>query len=114
LPSIERTEAFGMVLLEAMSFGKATVVSDVQGSGMGWIVDQGVTGLKVKPADSGALAEALVELAADCEKLRQMGRAGREKFERLFEINHAVEGVIDTYGAVLGKDAELDKESARL
>jgi len=113
LPSIERTEAFGMVLLEAMSFGKATVVGDVPGSGMGWIVDQGVTGLKVKPADSGALAEALGELAADRERLRQMGSAGREKFDRLFEINHAVEGVIDTYRAVLGEGAELDKESAR-
>ena len=101
LPSIERTEAFGMVLLEAMSFGKAAVVSDVPGSGMGWIVDQGVTGLKVKPADSGALARALGELAADREKLSQMGRAGREKFLRLFEINHAVDGIIDTYRAVL-------------
>ena len=35
LSSIERTEAFGVVLLEAMSHGKATVVSNVEGSGMG-------------------------------------------------------------------------------
>ncbi|MFC1605636.1 glycosyltransferase [Pseudomonadota bacterium] len=102
LPSMERTEAFGMVLLEAMYFGKATVVSDVPGSGMGWIVEHGVTGLKVKPADPGALAEALGSLAADRELLREMGQAGREKFERLFEINHAIGGIVDTYRAVLG------------
>ncbi len=102
LPSIERTEAFGMVLLEAMSFSKATVVSDVPGSGMGWIVEHGVTGLKVRPGDAEALAEALSSLAADRELLREMGRAGREKFERLFEINHAIGGIVDTYRAVLG------------
>jgi len=113
LPSIERTEAFGMVLLEAMSFGKATVVSDVPGSGMGWIVDHGITGLKVKSGDAEALAAALIELATDREELRQMGRAGREKFERLFEINHAVEGVIHTYLAVLGNNMDPAKRSAR-
>jgi rhamnosyl/mannosyltransferase len=102
LPSIERTEAFGMVLLEAMYFGKATVISDVPGSGMGWIVEHGVTGLKVKPADSGALAEALGRLAAEPQLLREMGRAGQDKFGRLFEINHAAEGIVDTYRDILG------------
>lgn len=105
LPSIERTEAFGLVLLEAMSFGKATVVSDVPGSGMGWIVDHGVTGLKVPPADSSALADAFGALMADRERLAEMGRAGRVKFERLFEINHAAEGIVDTYRTVLSEMA---------
>jgi rhamnosyl/mannosyltransferase len=105
LPSVERTEAFGMVLLEAMCFGKATVVSDVPGSGMGWIVEHGVTGLKVAPADVSALAEAFRQLAADRPKLEEMGRRGKEKFDRMFEINHAAEGVVDTYRAVLAGQA---------
>jgi len=105
LPSVERTEAFGMVLLEAMCFSKATVVADVPGSGMGWIVDHGLTGLKVRPADAAALAEAFRQLESDRRKLGELGRAGRLKFERLFEINQAAEGIVDTYRAVLTTQA---------
>ncbi len=104
LPSIERTEAFGMVLLEAMYFGKATVISDVPGSGMGWIVDDGITGIKVKPANPGALAEALKRLVSDREELFVMGQQGKEKFDRQFEINHAVEGLIKIYQHALNKN----------
>jgi glycosyltransferase involved in cell wall biosynthesis len=102
LPSIERTEAFGMVLLEAMYFGKATVISDVTGSGMGWIVDDGITGIKVRPANPDALAEAFKRLMADREELHDMGRRGKEKFDQQFEINHAVEGLIEIYQDILG------------
>ena len=38
LPSLERTEAFGLVLLEAMRFRKPVIVSDIAGSGVGWVV----------------------------------------------------------------------------
>ena len=97
LPSIERTEAFGMVLLEAMYFGKANVISDVVGSGMGWIVDNDVTGIKVEPANADSLAKALERLATDRVETARMGRNGREKFDRQFEINHAVEGLLKIY-----------------
>ncbi|MBQ0721864.1 MAG: glycosyltransferase, partial [Gammaproteobacteria bacterium] len=104
LPSIERTEAFGMVLLEAMYFGKATVISDVEGSGMGWVVDDNVTGIKVNPADTNALAGAFKRLAADREELARMGQRGREKFDQQFEINHAVEDLVKIYQHVKSTD----------
>jgi glycosyltransferase involved in cell wall biosynthesis len=97
LPSIERTEAFGMVLLEAMYFGKATVISDVSGSGMGWIVDADITGLKVAPADAGALATAFERLNANRDELATMGRRGKKKFNDQFEINHAINRLIEVY-----------------
>lgn len=101
LPSIERTEAFGMVLLEAMWFGKATVVSDIEGSGMTWAVDHGATGLKVPPADTGALVAAFRQLDADRDALQAMGLRGRKKFDRLFEIGRSADAVLETYRAVL-------------
>ena len=100
LPSIERTEAFGMVLLEAMYFGKATVVGNVAGSGMGWIVEDGITGIKVKPADADALVEAFRRLSEDRTELEEMGKRGKEKFHQCFAIDHAIEGLIDVYQKV--------------
>jgi len=97
LPSIERTEAFGLVLLEAMYFGKATVISNVPGSGMGWIVDDGITGIKVNPADSDALAEAFNSLSKDRKKLATLGQNGKEKFHQHLEIDHTIEDLIKVY-----------------
>jgi len=101
LPSTERSEAFGMVLLEAMYFGKTTVVSDVPGSGMGWIVDHGVTGIKVQPADADALAAAFKALASDRDKLAEMGQNGKYKFDREFAIESAIEPVIRIYEEIM-------------
>lgn len=104
LPSIERTEAFGMVLLEAMYFGKATVIGDVDGSGMGWVVDDGITGIKVQPENADDLADALNRLATNREELKQMGRLGKQKFDEQFEINHAVGGLVDIYQRIENKN----------
>jgi glycosyltransferase involved in cell wall biosynthesis len=87
LPSIERTEAYGLVLLEAMYFGKATVISDVPGSGMGWIVDQGRTGLKVPVSSAKGLADAFRQLRSDRDTLARLGEDGRRKFDQQFHIS---------------------------
>jgi len=101
LPSVERTEAFGLVLLEAMYFSRATVVSDVRGSGMGSVVKPGVTGLLVPPRQAGALAEALIRLRDDPALRRQLGEAGRRRFEERYSIEHGVRELARDYRALL-------------
>jgi glycogen(starch) synthase len=54
-------EPFGMVALEAMACGRPVVVSDT--GGLGELVEEGVSGLKVPPNDPAALAEAVVRLS---------------------------------------------------
>lgn len=97
LPSIERTEAFGLVLLEAMAFAKPTVVSRVKGSGMGWVVEDGITGLHVKPRDASALAGALETLRLDPPFAEQLGRAGRRRFDSTFSIGASVDSLVNVY-----------------
>ena len=86
LPSIERTEAFGLVLLEAMYFSKPTIVGNVEGSGMTWVCDDGVTGFHVEPKNETDLAAALQRLAADPELCHRLGVNGNDKFNRQFSM----------------------------
>jgi len=101
LPSIERTEAFGMVLLEAMTCGKATIVSNVPGSGMGWVVDEGETGLLVQPEDAVALNAALQNLEQHRDKMRLFGQNGRNKFDQYFHIGQSSRGLSKVYQLIL-------------
>ncbi|WP_336367020.1 glycosyltransferase [Marinobacter sp. C2H3] len=82
-PSCERSEAFGVTLLEGQMHGLPLISCDI-GTGTSYVNQNGLTGLVVPPRNAGALAEAMVALAQDPERAQMMGRAGRERFEAHF------------------------------
>ncbi len=84
LPSIGRSEAFGMVLLEAMASGRVAVVSRLPG--VRTVVDEGVTGLLVEPANVQELAAALSRLVGDPAERGRMDAAGRARVEALYGL----------------------------
>lgn len=97
LPSIERTEAFGLVLLEAMRYGKPVVASNIPGSGIGWVVEDGVTGFLVPPGDPVLLAETLKMLFDRPDLKLQIGRSALARFLRVFQIDHIAQKIILLY-----------------
>ena len=101
LPSIERTESFGIVLLEAMAAGKPCVVSDVNGSGMSWVVENGVTGLHFQNGNVASLREALNQLKNDSDMRRRMGRVGRLRYKEKFTIGKVAEQILKLYRKVV-------------
>jgi len=100
LPSVERSEAFGLVLLEAMAFGKPLVTMKVKGSGLNWVNQHGITGLAVEQADSRHLARAISALLSDAEFRRRMGREGRERMQRLFHIGTVTKSILSLYSSL--------------
>ena len=100
LPSTDRTESFGIVLLEAMSAGKPCVVTDVPGSGMTTVVQDGQTGLVVSCGDIAALANALQQLGHNRIQLLEMGTQGRERFVRTFTIERSTQAILDLYAQI--------------
>ena len=101
LPSIERTEAFGLVILEAMGYEKPVVASDVEGSGMGWIVRHGETGFLVPPGNPRAMADALSFLTGNPDVRRRMSQAALERFDSDFHIDRVAREIHAMYEDVL-------------
>lgn len=109
LPSLERTEAFGLVLLEAMRFGKAIVASDIPGSGVGFVVQDGVSGQMVPVGDSNGLAQALSRLATDRALSMRLGRAGAACFAERFHIQRIALDIKEIYTGVCNNLLHSDK-----
>ena len=101
LPSLERTEAFGLVLLEAMRFGKPVVVGDIPGSGAGWVTQQAGHGLLVPPGDPEPLAAALRELQHDAARRQALGQAGAMALRERFGIEPVAAAVATLYREIL-------------
>jgi glycosyltransferase involved in cell wall biosynthesis len=99
LPSL--FEGHPLALLEAMAAGRPVVATAV--GGVPEIVDHGVTGLLVPPADSAALGAAIGALLADPARARAMGAAGRAKAEREFSARVMVERLTRVYDEVLDR-----------
>jgi len=72
------------VVLEAMASRKP-VVATAHGGALE-MVDDGITGYLVSPDDPEAMAHRLLELAQNRALQHEMGRRGRERFERMFTI----------------------------
>ena len=88
-------EPFGLVGIEAFAAGRPVIASYTGGVG-DWLQD-GVSGLGVKPGDPRALARALNELLADPARQHAMGVAGKQTVEARFTPGHHVAALMDGY-----------------
>lgn len=78
-------EPFGLVGLEAFSFGKPSVAFDVGGI-REWL-DDGTVGLLARPGDAHDLAEKLRRLLDDTPYRHRLGRQGREHVRTHFSFD---------------------------
>jgi glycosyltransferase involved in cell wall biosynthesis len=97
LASCERTEAFGLVLLEAMAHSKPCVVSDLPGSGMPWVVTSSQSGLVLPPGQPKVWREALDALLSQPAQLALWGRQGLEAINARFSIQACTQAMSAQY-----------------
>ena len=81
LPSTHRTEAFGIVALEAIASGLPLVTTEL-GTATSYYNENAVTGFVVPPRDAHALAESLSTLAGNAGLRARMGQSAREHLKR--------------------------------
>lgn len=83
LPSHLRSEAFGVVLIEAAMFGKPMVCCEI-GSGTSYVNINKKTGFVVPPESPDQFACAINVLLSDHQLSGQMGAAARQRYEEHF------------------------------
>lgn len=101
LSSIHKSEAFGLVQLEAMNFGKPVVSTIIDGSGVDWVNQNGVTGLTVEPKNPKALAVALNSIILEPGLGKSFGENGKIRFEKEFDIKTTAGRISDLYRGIL-------------
>lgn len=100
LPSHLRSEAFGIVLLEAARAGRPMISCEI-GTGTTYVNLDGETGLAVPPADAARLGEAMGTLARDEALAARMGASARARFAALFREETMCAAHLDLYREVL-------------
>ena len=100
LPSVARSEAFGIVQLEAHICGTPVVSTNLP-TGVPWVNQDGETGLVVEPGDSVALASALARLLTDDALCARLGARARARVLESFTVETMVAGTLSVYDEVL-------------
>jgi glycosyltransferase involved in cell wall biosynthesis len=87
LPSINKSEGFGIVSLEAMACGKPVIGSNV--GGIPFVL--GDVGMLTKPKDVNSLSSSILKVLNNEKLARRMGKASRKRVEKHFTIRKAAE-----------------------
>ena len=99
-PSIARSEAYGISMLEAHVAGKP-VVATTLGTGVEFVNQHGVTGLNVPPKDPDALALAINQLINDAILRARLGETAKRRVETELHAEHIARVEFDLYRKLL-------------
>jgi glycosyltransferase involved in cell wall biosynthesis len=95
LPSLNKLEGFGIVALEALSFGTPVITTHVAGSSD--FIARNRAGLIVPPADIDALSDAILTLLEDRSEARLMGERGAAAVSQEFSWDSIARQIVEAY-----------------
>lgn len=104
LSSIQKTEAFAIVQIEAMSCSRPVVATNIPGSGVQWVNADGESGINVDICDSKALATAIIKIVSNPNLYQKYSLGAFKRFNSLFRQDIMIDKCIDIYKKVLEED----------
>ena len=96
LPSIQKSESFAIVQLEAMRYSKPIINTDL-GTGVNFVSLNKNTGITIEPQNSEQLANAINKLLNNDTLRLQYGRNARKRVEELFDKDEIKNKYQDLY-----------------
>jgi rhamnosyl/mannosyltransferase len=96
LPSSQRSEAYGVSMLEGMACGLPAVSTEL-GTGTSFVNQHEVTGLVVPPCEPAALAAAINRILADADLRTRFGLAARQRAWKQFSYQAMVDHILSVY-----------------
>lgn len=101
MSSIWKTEAFGIVQIEAMSCNKPVVATHIPESGVDWVNKDGFSGLNVPTEDPKAIARAIIDITRDKDTYNEYCTNARKRYEEMFTLHKMVDNVYQIYKEIL-------------
>lgn len=98
--SVEDSESFGVATVEAMACEKPVIVTDV--GGLKEVVNNGEFGTIVPRKNAGAIADAILKIAAEPERSRALGKLAREHVLRNYDWEHNLVHMKEVYESLAG------------
>lgn len=95
LPSITKAEAFGVAIIEAMTFSKPIVSTNMFDSGISWVNKDGETGIQVDIESPKQIADAIVKITSDKELYDTMSSNSLKRYKKHFSGEKMVESFIN-------------------
>lgn len=96
LPSIANSEAFGIVQIEAMSYGKPVINTSLP-TGVPYVSIDGETGITVAPNNVHELSRALQKLIDNNELREIMGKNGIDRVHKFYNKEIMLKQIYDIY-----------------
>lgn len=97
LSSVMKTEAFGIVQIEAMSCGKPVIATTIPESGVSWVNSDGESGINVAPGDPEALANAIKRICGDKNTYNKYSEGAKNRFFTNFTNSNMINNILDIY-----------------
>src|SRR5450830_818710 len=110
LPSNERSEAFGVVLMEAMTFSLPIVATNIIGSGVPWVNADQESGINVPINDPVALANAMQEILENMGLRLSLSYGSRYRYEQNFRDDNANEKVMCLYESLASSSLKSEQQ----